>query len=142
MTFAPILAWLILQTMPHRQQIPAFIFGGLYDFAGQIREKSISKGYFQFVYAQHLKHFLKKKELIFTQERDDEYRYNELYFQDGRYYASMESGDSNKKNLVGIIDLKLKKVTVAAKPANFLKPANKLPENNKMQSLATCNCGQ
>jgi cell filamentation protein len=27
----------------------------LYDFAGQIREKSISKGGYQFVYAQHLK---------------------------------------------------------------------------------------
>jgi len=37
------------------QQIHAFIFGGLYDFAGQIREKSISKGGYQFVYAQHLK---------------------------------------------------------------------------------------
>jgi len=37
------------------QQIHAYIFGGLYDFAGQIREKSISKGGYQFVYAQHLK---------------------------------------------------------------------------------------
>jgi cell filamentation protein len=37
------------------QQIHAFIFGGLYDFAGKIREKSISKGGYQFVYAQHLK---------------------------------------------------------------------------------------
>ncbi|MDN4166729.1 Fic family protein [Cytophagales bacterium LB-30] len=37
------------------QQIHAFLFGGLYDFAGQIREKSISKGGYQFVYAQHLK---------------------------------------------------------------------------------------
>jgi len=42
------------------QQIHAFIFGGLYDFAGQIREKSISKGGFQFVYAQHLKTTLKE----------------------------------------------------------------------------------
>ncbi|MBS1559284.1 MAG: Fic family protein [Bacteroidetes bacterium] len=37
------------------QQIHAYLFGGLYDFAGQIREKSISKGGYQFVYAQHLK---------------------------------------------------------------------------------------
>jgi len=37
------------------QQIHAYIFGGLYDFAGQIRGKSISKGGYQFVYAQHLK---------------------------------------------------------------------------------------
>ncbi|MFN8277911.1 MAG: Fic family protein [Chitinophagales bacterium] len=37
------------------QQIHAYLFGGLYDFAGQIRAKSISKGGYQFVYAQHLK---------------------------------------------------------------------------------------
>jgi cell filamentation protein len=37
------------------QQIHAYLFGGLYEFAGQIREKSISKGGYQFVYAQHLK---------------------------------------------------------------------------------------
>jgi cell filamentation protein len=37
------------------QQIHAFLFGGLYDFAGKIREKSISKGGYPFVFAQHLK---------------------------------------------------------------------------------------
>jgi cell filamentation protein len=37
------------------QQIHAYLFGGLYDFAGQIRKKSISKGGYSFVYAQHLK---------------------------------------------------------------------------------------
>ena len=42
------------------QQIHAYLFGGLYDFAGQIREKSISKGGFQFVYAQHLKSTLEQ----------------------------------------------------------------------------------
>lgn len=42
------------------QQIHAYLFGGLYDFAGQIREKSISKGGYQFVYAQHLKSSLQK----------------------------------------------------------------------------------
>ena len=42
------------------QQIHAYLFGGLYDFAGQIREKSISKGGYQFVYAQHLKARLKQ----------------------------------------------------------------------------------
>lgn len=36
------------------QQKHAYLFGGLYNFAGQIREKSISKGGYQFVYAQHL----------------------------------------------------------------------------------------
>ncbi|MFC0263807.1 protein adenylyltransferase Fic [Fontibacter flavus] len=42
------------------QQIHAYLFGGLYDFAGQIREKSISKGGYRFVYAQHLKSTLRK----------------------------------------------------------------------------------
>ena len=42
------------------QQIHAYLFGGLYDFAGQIREKSISKGGYQFVYAQHLQSALQK----------------------------------------------------------------------------------
>ncbi|MCO5287633.1 MAG: Fic family protein [Chitinophagaceae bacterium] len=42
------------------QQIHAYLFGGLYDFAGQIRKKSISKGGYQFVYAQHLKDKLKQ----------------------------------------------------------------------------------
>jgi cell filamentation protein len=37
------------------QQIHGYLFGGLYDFAGQIREKSISKSGYQFVFAQHLK---------------------------------------------------------------------------------------
>ncbi len=35
------------------QQIHAYLFGGLYDFAGQIREKNISKGGFTFANALH-----------------------------------------------------------------------------------------
>jgi cell filamentation protein len=42
------------------QQIHAYLFGGLYDFAGQIREKNIAKGGHQFVYALHLKSTLKQ----------------------------------------------------------------------------------
>jgi len=37
------------------RQIHAYLFGGLYDFAGQIRDKNIAKGGYRFVYAQHLK---------------------------------------------------------------------------------------
>jgi cell filamentation protein len=36
------------------QQIHAYLFGGLYDFAGQIRQKNISKGGFQFAVSQFL----------------------------------------------------------------------------------------
>ena len=42
------------------KQIHAYLFGGLYDFAGQIREKNISKGGYRFVYAQHLKNTLQQ----------------------------------------------------------------------------------
>ncbi len=36
------------------QQIHAYLFGGLYDFAGQIRQVNIAKGCFQFAMAQYL----------------------------------------------------------------------------------------
>ncbi len=36
------------------QQIHSFLFGGLYDFAGQIRQKNISKGGFQFATSHFL----------------------------------------------------------------------------------------
>ncbi|MCF0211082.1 MAG: Fic family protein [Bacteroidales bacterium] len=40
------------------QQIHAYLFGGLYDFAGQIRSKTISKGGFTFCLAQYLENAL------------------------------------------------------------------------------------
>jgi cell filamentation protein len=42
------------------QQIHAYLFGGLYDFAGQIRQKNISKGGFQFAMARYLDTSLKE----------------------------------------------------------------------------------
>ncbi|MGF1635642.1 MAG: protein adenylyltransferase Fic [Cyclobacteriaceae bacterium] len=42
------------------QQIHAYLFGGLYDFAGQIRQKNISKGGFQFAMARFLDATLKE----------------------------------------------------------------------------------
>jgi cell filamentation protein len=44
------------------QQIHAYLFGGLYNFAGQIRQKNISKGGFQFAAAQFLSATLKQIE--------------------------------------------------------------------------------
>jgi cell filamentation protein len=41
------------------QQIHAYLFGGLYDFAGKIRQKNISKWWFQFAMAQYLDTTLK-----------------------------------------------------------------------------------
>ena len=42
------------------QQIHAYLFGGLYDFAGKIRTKTISKGGFTFCLAQYLPQALQK----------------------------------------------------------------------------------
>ena len=42
------------------QQIHAYLFGGLYDFAGQIRQKNISKGGFQFAVSRFLGETLKQ----------------------------------------------------------------------------------
>ncbi len=45
-------------------QIHAYLFGGLYDFAGQIRTKNIAKGGFQFAMAQYLTNTLKDIEAM------------------------------------------------------------------------------
>jgi cell filamentation protein len=44
------------------QQIHGYLFGGLYDFAGQIRQKNISKGGFQFAVSHFLGNTLKQIE--------------------------------------------------------------------------------
>ena len=46
------------------QQIHAFLFGGLYDFAGKIRTKTISKGNTIFCLAEHLHNYLKTVEAM------------------------------------------------------------------------------
>ncbi len=46
------------------QQIHAYLFGGLYDFAGQIRQKNIIKGGFQFAVSQFLADTLKQIEAM------------------------------------------------------------------------------
>jgi cell filamentation protein len=46
------------------QAIHVYLFGGLYDFAGQIRKQNISKGGFRFANALYLKEALAKIELM------------------------------------------------------------------------------
>lgn len=46
------------------QQIHAYLFGGLYGFAGQIRQKNISKGGFQFAVSHFLGNTLKQIEAM------------------------------------------------------------------------------
>jgi cell filamentation protein len=49
-------------TIKGLQQIHAYLFGGLYKFAGQIRQKNISKGGFQFALVEYLDDTLEKIE--------------------------------------------------------------------------------
>jgi cell filamentation protein len=49
-------------TIKGLQQIHGYLFGGLYDFAGQVRVKNISKGGFRFASAQYLTQTLKEIE--------------------------------------------------------------------------------
>lgn len=51
-------------TVKALQQIHAYIFGGLYDFAGKIRTKTISKGNFIFCLAEYLRQNLQTIELM------------------------------------------------------------------------------
>jgi len=51
-------------TIQGLQQIHAYLFGGLYDFAGQIRQKNISKAGFQFAAARFLDQTLKRIEAM------------------------------------------------------------------------------
>jgi len=46
------------------KQIHAYLFGGLYDFAGQIRQRNISKGGFQFAVSRFLGETLKQIEAM------------------------------------------------------------------------------
>jgi cell filamentation protein len=59
-------------TVKGLQQIHAYLFGGLYDFAGQIRTLNIAKGGFQFAMAQFLTESLR------TVERMPESNFDEI----------------------------------------------------------------
>ncbi|MCI8547434.1 MAG: cell filamentation protein Fic [Bacilli bacterium] len=49
-------------TVKGLQQIHKYLFGGLYDFAGEIRKENISKGNFRFANSLYLEDILKKIE--------------------------------------------------------------------------------
>ncbi len=53
------------------QQIHTYLFGGLYDFTGQIRTRNIAKGGFQFAMAQFLHQELQKIEQMSEQSFDE-----------------------------------------------------------------------
>ena len=53
------------------QQIHAYIFGGLFDFAGMIRAKTISKGAFMFTNGDYLSEILEKIEKMSESNFDE-----------------------------------------------------------------------
>ena len=61
---SPILDEELAGTVEGLQQIHSLLFGGLYDFAGQIRSKNISKGGFQFANCQFFGDILPKIEAM------------------------------------------------------------------------------
>ncbi|MBR4372313.1 MAG: Fic family protein [Victivallales bacterium] len=58
-------------TVKRLQQIHAYLFGGLYDFAGQIRSVNISKGGFSFAQALYLHNALKQIEAMPENDFDE-----------------------------------------------------------------------
>lgn len=85
------------------QQIHAYLFGGLYDFAGQIREKNISKGGYRFLFAQQLPSTLRQINVM------PQNRLNEIMFK----YAEMNKAhpfmEGNGRSTRIWLDLILKK---------------------------------
>ena len=61
---SPVYGQIEVGTIKGLQQIHAFIFGGLYDFAGKIRSSNIAKDGFQFAPAQFLGQTLKEIEAM------------------------------------------------------------------------------
>lgn len=61
---SPLLDENLVGTVAGLQQIHAFLFGGLYDFAGQLRTKNISKGGFQFANCRHFNEALPRIEAM------------------------------------------------------------------------------
>ena len=58
-------------TVKGLKQIHKYLFDGLYDFVGQIREKNISKGNFRFANTLYLEDILKKIETMKENTLDD-----------------------------------------------------------------------
>ena len=58
-------------TIEGLKQIHKYLFDGLYDFAGQIRKKNISKGNFRFANTLYLEDILKKIETMKENTLDD-----------------------------------------------------------------------
>lgn len=68
---SPILDEDLVGTVMGLQQIHAFLFDGLYDFAGHIRSKNISKGGFEFANCQYFNEILPRIEAMPDRDVDE-----------------------------------------------------------------------
>lgn len=84
---------------------------------------------------------LKNNKIILEKESAGEERFYEFYFQEGKYYISLDEESKSKTTVVGHVDLATKKIFLLKKPYGFLKKANKLKVFNEVQNLEKCNCG-
>lgn len=105
------------------KQIHAYLFGGLYDFAGQIRQKNISKGGFQFATAQFLDNTLQQIEQM-PQNSFDEIV--EKYIEMNIAHPFMEG---NGRSMRIWLDMMLKK------SLKLCIDWSKIDKNNYMQAM-------
>ncbi|OYU97367.1 MAG: hypothetical protein CFE21_03485 [Bacteroidetes bacterium B1(2017)] len=84
---------------------------------------------------------LKKGRLVLSHEIENNDRYSEFYFQDGKYYVSIETEETAANVSVGLLDLKTAKVSTLKKNKTFLNSKNILKMYNSIYSLPKCNCG-
>ena len=113
------------------QQIHAYIFGGLYDFAGKIRTKTISKDNFMFCDAKYLNKELKRIELM-NQSTIEEIV--DKYIDMNIAHPFMEgNGRSTRIWLDQILKTELKKCVDWSKieKDDYLEAMRKSPVNNK-----------
>jgi len=114
------------------QQIHAYLFGGLYNFAGQIRQKNISKGGFQFAVSHFLGNTLKQIEQM------PENMFEEIinkYVEMNVAHPFMEgNGRSTRIWLDLILKKRLKKCVDWSKIGknDYLTAMKKSPLNSKM----------
>lgn len=118
-------------TIKGLQQIHAYIFGGLYDFAGKIRSKTISKDNFIFCDAKYLSQELKRIELM-SQSTIEEIV--DKYIDMNIAHPFMEgNGRSTRIWLDQILKKELKKCVDWSKigKEDYLEAMRKSPTNSK-----------
>ena len=85
------------------QQIHAYLFGGLYDFAGQIRTKNISKGGFTFANCMHFPETLqaieRMPETTFDEIMD---KYVEMKIRANEYHVNLFTNGRVQPNLCNV----------------------------------------